>query len=313
MSDPTSQPPPPYGAPDQRPYDGPHQHPYGAPSQPPYDAPHQHPYDGQHQPPYLQPYGQPGHHHPKPQPQRKSQLPWLLAGAIALVVALVGGAGVVLATRGDGSNATSSSPTASYTDGLTSTTVPSPTEPPTESPTEPPTYTPSEPVPTPTPERTRTLRDIDQGVQVYDDVYVKPAGGWRKYRQTKYTVTLGSQSKFGVLAVVVQPVGYPAETAVASVAQGMIDVDKLTGVKKGAVKTLRPANSNIAGQAQLEFSGRFRQNGVTVSLKGRCTAMTGVESIHNVTVTVCVEARRDSTAAAFGDATRMLTSVARSI
>jgi hypothetical protein len=306
VSDPTSQPPLPYGAPNQPPYDGPHQPPYGG------QHPHggQPTYDGQHQPPYFQPpFGPPDHQQHLP-PQPKSKLPWLLAGAIALAVALVGGAGVVLATRGDGSAAGSPLPVASYSDGLSSTTVPSPTEPPTD----PPAYTPTEPVPTPTPpERTRTLRDIDQGIQVYDDVYVKPAAGWRKFRQAKYTVTLASQSKFGVLAIVVQPVGYPAETAVAAVAQSLIDGDKLTGVKKGAVKTLKPANSNIAGQAQQEFSGRFRQNGVTVSLKGRCTAMTGVESIHNVTVTVCVEARSDSPSAAFGDATRMLASVARSI
>jgi hypothetical protein len=41
--------------------------------------------------------------------------------------------------------------------------------------------------------------------------------------------------------------------------------------------------------------------------------MTGVESIHNVTVTLCVEARKDDPSATFRDATRMLASVARSI
>jgi hypothetical protein len=84
-------------------------------------------------------------------------------------------------------------------------------------------------------------------------------------------------------------------------------------VQKGPVKTLRPANSNIASQAQMTFSGRYKQNGGTVSLTGRCTTMTGVESIHNVTVTLCVEARKDDPSATFRDATRMLASVARSI
>jgi hypothetical protein len=41
--------------------------------------------------------------------------------------------------------------------------------------------------------------------------------------------------------------------------------------------------------------------------------MTGVESIHNVTVTLCVAARKDIRAEVFRDATRMLASVARSI
>lgn len=46
---------------------------------------------------------------------------------------------------------------------------------------------------------------------------------------------------------------------------------------------------------------------------GRCTTMTGVESIHNVTVTVCVEALKDAWDVVLRDANRMLASVARSI
>jgi hypothetical protein len=38
-----------------------------------------------------------------------------------------------------------------------------------------------------------------------------------------------------------------------------------------------------------------------------------VESIHNVTVTLCVEGRKDDPAAAFRDANQMLASVARFI
>jgi hypothetical protein len=84
-------------------------------------------------------------------------------------------------------------------------------------------------------------------------------------------------------------------------------------VQKGPVKTLRPANSNIDSQAQMSFTGRLRQNGVSVSLIARCTTMTGVESIHNVTVSVCVESTKDTAETAFRDAARMLASVARSI
>jgi hypothetical protein len=92
-----------------------------------------------------------------------------------------------------------------------------------------------------------------------------------------------------------------------------IEADHLTGVQMGAVKTLRSAYSNIASQAELSFSRRFKQNGVSMSLVGRCTTMTGVVSIHRATVTLCVEARKDNSDAAFRDATRMLASVARSI
>ncbi|MFC5260798.1 hypothetical protein ACFPJ1_01655 [Kribbella qitaiheensis] len=63
-------------------------------------------------------------------------------------------------------------------------------------PTAPPSYTPEPtptPTPSPTPERRRTLRDIDQGIQVYDDVYVNPASGWREDRRTtKYSVDVAS-------------------------------------------------------------------------------------------------------------------------
>jgi len=228
------------------------------------------------------------------------------------VVALIAGAGVFVASRGGGNDAAGPAPTGSYTDGLSSTS-PTPTDP--SEPTEPtqPTEPTSEPVPTPTVvEKRRTVKDVDRGIEVYDDVYVELAKGWRKLHTTKYSVTVGAEGR-GVAYVIVSPVGYPAAAALPGVVALVKKADNLTGVRTGKVETLKPANSNIGSQARLSFTGRFKQNGATISLAGRCTTMTGVESIHNVTVAVCVEARKDNTAAAFRDATRMLASVARSI
>jgi len=267
---------------------------YGAPrrQQPLYGQP---PYYGQpQQPPYQQP--------------AKSKTPWLLAGGIAVVVALIGGTGVFLATRGTGNAAVGDPmPTATYSDGVTSSETPSPTA--STSPTPPP-----KPTPTPSPERRRTLKDIDEGLKVYDDVYVKPASGWRKARSTQYSITLGAQNKPGAVMVVVSPAGYPARVAVGPVAQALIAADHLKAVKKSAVKTLSPANSNIGSQAQLSYSGRYTgPNGAVISLVARCTTMTGVESIHNVTVTLCVAARKDAQTSVFRDGDRIVASVARSI
>jgi cytoskeletal protein RodZ len=322
VSDPTSQPPLPGRNPAWNPENEPTLPYYEPqPQQPQYGQQPQAPQYGQPPPPYGQqppayyaqqpPPGYPNEPGLLPAPA-KTRTPWLLAGAIALVVATVGGATVFVVSRAGGdASAGPPVPSGSYTDGL-SQPSPEPSDDPTPSdePTEPPT---SEPVPSPTPtEKVRTLKDIDKGLQVYDDVYVELAGGWRKFRGTKYSVTLGAQGR-GVAVVLVSPIGYPAASAVPSVVRTMIEVDHLTGVQKGPVKTLRPANSNIASQAQMTFSGRYKQNGGTVSLTGRCTTMTGVESIHNVTVTLCVEARKDDPSATFRDATRMLASVARSI
>jgi hypothetical protein len=313
VSDPTPQPPLPG-------------HPWNTQNEPtpPYYAQEPPAYNGQQQPPYYAqqpppqyyaqqpPPGYPAFAPPPPPPPPKNRMPWLLAGVIALVVALVGGTAAVFASRSGGDSAGSPVPTGSYTDGLSNSST-EPSDEPTSSdePTQPP---PSEPVPSPTPtEQRRTLQDVDKGLKVYDDVYVEPAKGWRKYRSTKYSVGIEAQGRGGAALVIVTPVGYPAASAVPNFVHSMIEADHLTGVQKGAVKTLRPANSNIASQAELSFSGRFKQNGVSVSLAGRCTTMTGVESIHNVTVTLCVEARKDNSAAAFRAATRMLASVARSI
>jgi hypothetical protein len=238
-------------------------------------------------------------------------MPWLLAGAIALVVALIGGTAAFVVNRSGGSDdAGPPAPTNSSTEASTEPT-PTSTEP-SEQPT--PTETPAEtPTPSPTPtEKRRTLKDVDQGIKVYDDVYVNPAKGWRKLGASKYTVTLVAD-RGGVAYVAVYPVGYPAATAVKGAVRQVTVLDRLTGVQTGPVKTLRPANSNISSQAQMSFSGRLKHEGVTYSLVGRCTSMSGVESIHNVTVTLCVEARKDNSGAAFRDATKMLASVARSI
>jgi hypothetical protein len=307
----------PYGIPSQQPpayYQAPADH--WPPHSQPYDAPTQGGTGGPYgSPPH--PYGPPpGHNVPPgydapqgfllpPPPKRTNKL-WLIAAAVALVVALVGSAGVVVLIRGGGAEddtAASPVPTGSFTDGLTST-EPSPE--PTDVPS-------SAPVPSPTPtEKRRTLKDVDRGIAVYDDVYVSPAKGWRKIRAAKYSATLGADGRGGVV-VIVTPIGYPAAAAVPGMVDIMIQADHLAGVQKGRVTKLRPANSNIGSQAQMSFSGRFRQNSATISLAGRCTTMTGVESIHNVTVTLCVEARKDDPTAAFRDATRMLASVARSI
>ncbi len=317
MSDPTSQPP----LPGQSPYDGqPQQQPPQYYDQAPHQQQPQQYYDqAPHQPPYYEQaaYQQQPQYGPPPPgfhgapPQRRSKLPWLVAAAVAVVVAMVGGAAVFVVNRSGGED--SAEPpvaTATFTDGLSSPE-------PSADPTDPPTTVPSpEPTPSPSPtptERRRTLKDVDQGLHVYDDVYVKPASGWRKFHSSKYTMTLVPPSRTGIVLVFVNPVGFPAAKTVPIIVRDMVALDKLTGVQKGAVKTLSPANSNIASQAQMSFTARLRQNGVSASLSARCTTMTGVESIHNVTVSVCVEARKDTAEAAFRDATRMLASVARSI
>lgn len=322
MSDPTSQPPAwnpdneptrAYPVPPAQPLSQPQY--YGQPpqhsGQPPYydQPPTQPQYYGQ--PPMQPPHDsqEPGYHLPPP---RKNKTGWLIAAAIAVVVSLIGGVGVFVLTRSDGNaSAESPLPTATYSDGLSS---PDPSTQPSATPTDTPTTVPT-PTPTPTPtERRRTLKDVDQGIKVYDDVYVKPATGWRKDRSTQYSVTLSSRSRAGAVFVMVNPVGYPARVAVSAVAADLIKADRLTGVRKSSVKTLSPANSNIDNQAQLTYSGRYTTSGGGVlSLVARCTTMTGVESIHNVTVTLCVAARKDDQTAVFRDGTRMLASVAKSI
>lgn len=279
---------------------------YGAPpQQPPYGGP----------PPYGYPPQQPGYPpqppgYPPQPPKRK--VPWLLVVGGALVLALIAGAGVVLATRGsgDGASAGGSMPTATYSDRVTSES-PSPTAPsytPYPSPSPEPTQT----FPTP-PERRRTLKDIDEGLKVYDDVYVKPAKGWRKEHQEKYSVSLLAPGR-GAAYVIVSPIAYRADKAALQAADTVISIDHWVGAQKEPVATVTPANSNIGTQAEISLSGRIHTKaGGSVSMVARCTVMTGVESIHNVTVVFCVEGRKDDPDAAYRDMPSMLASVARSI
>jgi hypothetical protein len=304
-------PPPPPGTPSQ-PYGGPPQHTTPLPQ---YGQPPQY----GNQPPT---YGQPPQHGGLPPqglysgggqpPSRRPRGPWLLVGAVVVVVALIGGAVVLLTSRGDDTAEVGApAPTATFTDGVSSPTV--------DPSTEPPSATPSTTRPTPTPkptpaERRRTLKDVDKGIAVYDDVYVTPAAGWRKSRSTTYSVTLGATTKAGAAMVVVSPAGIAPRTAVVAVARALIKADRLKAAKQGPVRTVSPANSNIGAQAELTYSGRYTApDGSVFSLVSRCTTMTGVESIHNVTVTVCVAARKDAQKPVFKDGDRMLASVARSI
>ncbi|WP_410789101.1 hypothetical protein [Kribbella sp. C-35] len=246
-------------------------------------------------------------------PGKRPRGPWLLVSAIAVVVALVGGAVVLLTSRGDDTTDTEAPiPTATFTDEVASPTASPSSEPPSATPSTRPTPTPT---PTPTPaERRRTLKDVDQGIAVYDDVYVNPAAGWRKSRSTTYSVTLGATTRAGAAMVVVSPAGISPRTAVVAVAQALIKADHLKAAKQGPVRTVSPANSNIGAQAELTYSGRYTApDGAVFSLVSRCTTMTGVESIHNVTVTLCVAARKDAQKPVFRDGARMLASVARSI
>jgi hypothetical protein len=336
-------PPPPPGTPSQ-PYGAPPEHTaplpqYGQPQpgrppqhagpppqydgQPPYGAPPQHtaplPQYGNQPPQYnqLPPHaGQPTQHYAYPgdnqPPGKRPKGPWLLVGAAAVVVALIAGAVVLLTRGGDTSDANAPIPTATFTDEVATPTASPSTEPPSATPstTPIPSYTPK---PTPA-ERRRTLKDIDQGIAVYDDVYVKPAAGWRKSRSTTYSVTLGATTRAGAAMVVVSPAGLPPRTAVVAVAQALIKADHLKAAKQGPVRTVSPANSNIGAQAEMTYSGRYTSpDGAVFSLVSRCTTMTGVESIHNVTVTLCVAARKDAQKPVFRDGDRMLASIARSI
>ena len=281
--------------------------PQGPPAQ--YNPPQQYGPQYGGQPPQYDPYrAQP--------PSKRPKGPWLAAAAAAVVLALVGGA-VVLLTRGDDSTtAEAPVPTATFTDGVSTPTVSPSTDPPSASPsttasTTPPTTPSAKPT---TPERRRTLKDVDTGILVYDDVYVAPASGWRKSRSTTYSVTLGATTKAGAAMAVVSPAGIAPRTAVVAVAQALIKADHLKAVKQGAVRTLSPANSNIGSEAQMAYSGRYTApDGTVFSMVARCTTMTGVESIHNVTVTLCVAARKDAQKSVFRDGDRMLASLARSI
>ena len=301
-----SDPQPPVWNPENRPV-----HPHGA--TPPTDLPQYAVRPPQHGTPPPQygvqppPYGVQPPHLPPHLPPAKSKTPWLVAGAIAVVVALVGGI-VVFMTRGsDDATAGSPMPTAGYTDRVTSSETPSPT--PTV-----PSYTP-EPTPTPQPpvERRRTLRDIDKGLLVYDDVYVDPAPGWKKVHSSKYSVSLLAQGR-GAAYVVVSPVAFRADRIATDAANVVVKIDHLVAVKKEPVEVVTSANSNIDSQAQIAFTGRIHTPaGASISMVARCVGMTGVESIHNVSIMVCVEGRKDDPEAAFRDMPRMLASVARSI
>jgi hypothetical protein len=158
------------------------------------------------------------------------------------------------------------------------------------------------------------LKDLDVGIHVYDDIYVAPAPGWRKTESTARSVLLETSALPGAVVVAVSPAGWPARLGVAQAVDEMIAADRMKAVKKGAVRTMTPANSNVLAQAEQQYSGRVTaKNGVVVSLVARCTTLTGVESVHNVTVTVCVAAGHDQQRAVFRAADRMLASVARSI
>src|SRR6266545_3487023 len=328
---PAAQPPYGQGATEQAPYG---QVPFGQPRQvPPYrpddtrplfapDGTNAAPYGGQHpsgqgfapgqvQPGFPGGPQYPGGPHPggplpggpgPGNPSRKRA--WILGGAAALVVALVAGGAVAVTNRDsevpvtDASSQASESgptapiPTGSFTDGLSSTAP-----------------TPSKQAPA---ERKRTQADVDRGLLIYDDVYIQPAKGWRKTRKTKTVIWLTARGK-GIVVAEVDPFGVNASTAVQQMVASEIKGDKMVGVRKGPVRKLKPSNSNIASEAEMNFSGRVRVNGVSISLAGKCRTMTGVESIHNVTVSVCAVALKADYQPTFKDAVKMAASVARSI
>ena len=279
------------------------------PQQQPPPYPPQHPphYPQQYLPGYGGPpagYGGPG----DPKPPGKPRKSWVYGGIAAGLVALVGGGAVLVTTVEDtDKEAGDTVATTSTSSGTESSSEPLPTT--TDTFTD--GLTTGSPTPTAT-ERKRTLRDIDQGLAIFDDVYIKPAKGWRTHKKNKHAISLVYPGR-GAVIVVVDPVGYPAVAAARSAVQNMIDAENLTGVKRGTVRKVSAANSNIAQQAQGTFGGRAHAGDVSVTLTGKCTTMTGVESIHNVTVSVCVEAPKADSAAGFRDAAKMLSSVARSI
>jgi hypothetical protein len=227
-------------------------------------------------------------------------------GIAAGLVALVGGGAVLMTTVEDTAKETGDTvATTSASDSSSSEPLPTTTDTFTDG------LTTGSPTPTPT-ERRRTLRDVDQGLLIYDDVYVKPAKGWSKDYKSRYGIVLGANGK-GIFTVVVETVGYEARTVVPEFAKAVIKGDKVYGLKMGTVRKLKPANSNISSQAQVSFTGRIRYSGATYSVSGRCTSMTGVESIHNVTVSSCALASKDIASTSFRDAARMTSSIARSI
>lgn len=271
------------------------------------------PYGAQPQPPYgAQPqYGGPGPQYLGSQPPpNKPRRPWLPIAAVSVALVLVAGVVAFVTTRGEHDTADAGIPTATYSDAVTTPSADPTSEPPS------PTYTQSttpEPTPTVTPERRRTLKDIDKGLLVYDDVYVQPVKGWTKFWGSKDGLVLRSVQTGSFVSVIVEPLGVPAATYVVNVVDGLNKGAKITAVRKAPVKTLRPANSNIGDQAELSYTGRLKSSGITVSVVGRCTTMTGVDSIHNVTVAVCVTTRPDVKDSVYRDADRMIASVARSI
>lgn len=319
----------PYGAPPQNPYGTPPPRPYAAPPQhtvppqptaplPQYGRPPSQ-YPGRQQP-GQRPYGQygsqplhlshgpqyPGNHQP---PNKSSKGSGLLIGAVVTVLVLVAGT-VAFAAARPGEKVNNGAPPPQPSTSQSAPAQPSTT--PNPAATESPTTDPSPPQAAG--ERRRTLKDIDVGILVYDDIYVAPAPGWRQTFRTEHSVTVARANSPGLADIAVSPAGWPARLGVAQAVKEMIDADHLEGAEKSAVHTVPPANSNILAQAEQSYSGRITtKDGVVFSFAGRCTTMTGVESVHNVTVTLCAVVRADLQKAVFKDADRMLATLARSI
>jgi hypothetical protein len=149
-------------------------------------------------------------------------------------------------------------PSATYTDGITQPSPQPSTEPTTAAPPTAQAPSPTDPTtPPPVGERRRTLKDIDAGIHVYDDIYVAPAPGWRKTDSTKQSVMLETSAMPGAVLVAVAPAGWPAKLGVAQAVDQMIAADRMKGVKKEAVRTMPPANSNVGAQAEQAYSGRI--------------------------------------------------------
>lgn len=225
-----------------------------------------------------------------PPPPRSIPKTWLIGAGATLAAALLGTVGAVAAFGGDGSEPESR---LAVTPSESASPVPSdPTSPsPSASQNDP----------------------VDSGLLVFDDVYVKPADGWKRTKKERRVLALSAPDK-GAFTVNVATVGVEATTALPLVVDQLIRDDGLTAVRKGEVLSVRPAFSNIASQALMDYSGRVQlDSGVSVTISARCTTMTGVESIHEVTVTSCLTAVRADWQEALEDSAGMFASVARSI
>ena len=159
----------------------------------------------------------------------------------------------------------------------------------------------------------RQQPDVDRGTGIARGVFVEVADGWQPETPSYMMMRATSFERGASVTFSVSQQPMPSRPLLRPDAEAFAELDQISGLEVGAVRSMPAPNLNIVEAASVAFTGRRTMDDITYSLSGECIRLRGAPAVNDVSASICWAAYVQDIDTVRPEVQQMIASLARSI